>query len=129
MVKDITELYKRADYITIHSHFTDKTKGMINAESIAKMKDGVRVLNYSRDTVVDEDAILAAVESGKVAYFASDFPTYRNIGHPNVILTPHCGSNTHQARYEMAKQASLRIQTVLAGGLPENLLNPEALKG
>ncbi|MBQ7371875.1 MAG: hypothetical protein IJW67_08370, partial [Blautia sp.] len=67
------------------------TKGMINAEAISKMRDGVRILNYSRDSVVDEDAILAAIDSGKVARFASDFPTKRNIGHKNVILTPHLG--------------------------------------
>lgn len=122
-VESLDELWPLCDYISLHPPLTPETKGMINAESIAKMKDGVRVLNYSRDTVVDEDAILAAVESGKVAYFASDFPTYRNIGHPNVILTPHLGGSSEESEINCAMMAARELRDYLLTGNIRNSVN------
>ena len=77
VVKDINELYKRADYITIHIHFTEKTKGMIDAKAVGAMKRGVRFINLARGEIVDDGAMLAALDTGKVAAYITDFPNNR----------------------------------------------------
>ena len=130
----LPELMAQSDFISLHCPATPETAGMISREMIALMKPTACLVNTARGAVMDENALLDALRDGCIAGAALD--VYPNEPHvnpaflqlPNVILTPHCGSNTHQARYEMARQASLRIQAVLDGQLPENLLNPEALQ-
>ena len=129
----LPDLMAQSDFISLHCPATPKTQGLISQKMIALMKPTACLINTARGAVVDENALLDALINGRIAGAALDvYPKEPHINPafltlPNVILTPHCGSNTHQARYEMARQASLRIQAVLAGQLPENLLNPAAL--
>ncbi|MGN1001806.1 MAG: 3-phosphoglycerate dehydrogenase family protein [Oscillospiraceae bacterium] len=122
-VESLDALYPLCDYITLHPPLTAETKGMINANAISRMRDGVRVLNYARDTIVDEDAMLAAIESGKVARFASDFPTKRNIGHKNVILTPHLGGSSDESEVNCAVMAARELVEYLKTGNVKNSVN------
>lgn len=129
----LPQLMTRSDFISLHCPATPETAGMISREMLALMKPTACLVNTARGAVLDEEALLEALREKRIAGAALD--VYPNEPHvnpallelPGLILTPHCGSNTHQARYEMARQASLRIQAVLAGNLPENLLNPQAL--
>lgn len=129
----LLELMAQSDFISLHCPATPETQKLISKEMLALMKPTACLINTARGAVLDEDALLEALSEGRIAGAALD--VYPNEPHvnpaflslSNVILTPHCGSNTQQARYEMARQASLRINAVLAGLLPENLLNPEAL--
>ena len=87
----LDEIYANCDYITVHVPLNDATKNTINAESIAKMKDGVRILNYARGGLVDSDAIIKALEDGKVAAYVVDFPDDKVLGVEGVIAIPHLG--------------------------------------
>lgn len=122
-VESLDALYPLCDFITLHPPLTAETKGMINADAISRMRDGVRVLNYARDTIVDEDAMLAAIDSGKVARFASDFPTRRNIGHKNVILTPHLGGSSDESEVNCAVMAARELVEYLKTGNVKNSVN------
>lgn len=105
-VDDLDTLLRNCDYITLHTPLTDETRCMINAARIAKMKDGVRIINYARGEVVDEDAIIDALHSGKVERFVTDFPTARLIQEPKAILTPHLGGTTVEAEANCARMAA-----------------------
>ncbi len=122
-VDQLDTLLKNCDYITIHTPLTDETRGMINAERISKMKDGVRIINYARGEVVDEDAIIEALHSGKVARFVADFPTARLIKEPNVILTPHLGGTTVEAEANCARMAAEEMDDYLRNGNIKNSVN------
>ena len=130
----LPELMAQSDFISLHCPATPETKNLISKEMIALMKPTACLINTARGAVMDENALLEALTECRIAGAALDVypdephvnPAYLKLS--NVILTPHCGSITQQARYEMARQASVRIQAVLAGQLPENLLNPEALE-
>ena len=130
----LPELMAQSDFISLHCPATPETRSLISREMIALMKPSACLINTARGAVVDENALLDALTEGRIAGAALDvYPDEPDVNPAflplsNVILTPHCGSNTHQARYEMARQASVRIQAVLEGQLPENLLNPEALQ-
>ena len=93
---NIDDIYSECDFITIHVPLMDATKGMINAEAIAKMKQGVIVLNFARDLLVAENDMLAALESGKVRKYVSDFPNTTTAGHPGCIVIPHLGASTEE---------------------------------
>lgn len=129
----LSQLMAESDYISLHCPATPETKNLIDARMIDLMKPTACLVNTARGAVVDEAALLDALRQERIAGAALDvYPDEPNVNPaylslPNVILTPHCGSNTHQARYEMARQAAVRIKAVLAGETPENLLNPEAL--
>ena len=103
-VADVKEVYAAADYITIHVPFNADTKGTINNDTIALMKDGVRILNFARGELVDSGAIISALESGKVAAYVVDFPSDEVLGVKNVIAIPHLGASTPrvggQLRYD-----------------------------
>ena len=122
-VDQLDTLLKNCDYITIHTPLTDETRGMINAERISKMKDGVRIINYARGEVVDEDAIIEALHSGKVSRFVADFPTARLIKEPNVILTPHLGGTTVEAEANCALMAAEEMDDYLRNGNIKNSVN------
>lgn len=114
--EDITELYERCDYITIHVPAMESTKGMINADAIASMKDGVYVLNFARDTLVDDDAMAAALESGKVAKYVMDFPNAKTVRMKNCIVTPHLGASTEESENNCAIMAAEELQDYLDNG-------------
>ncbi|MBQ6088527.1 MAG: 3-phosphoglycerate dehydrogenase, partial [Firmicutes bacterium] len=94
---DLKEMLAEADIVTLHLPANDATKKMINADVISAMKDGVLLLNFSRDKLVNEDDLLAALDSGKVSQYVCDFPNDHMVGKPNVILTPHLGASSAEA--------------------------------
>ncbi len=129
----LDELYSRADLITYHVGMNDKTKGMINAETIAKMKDGVRLINCARGGIMVEADIKAALESGKIAGIACDVyakePAKEHIffNMPNVVLTPHIAASTAEAQINVARQAAEQISDYLLTGKKTNALNGDKI--
>jgi D-3-phosphoglycerate dehydrogenase len=127
VVKDINELYKRADYITIHIHFTDKTRGMIDAKAIANMKRGVRFINLARGEIVDDEAMLAALDTGWVAAYITDFPNNRLVQAPHVIAMPHLGASTPESEQNCAVMAVDELRDYLENGNVRNSVNLPAV--
>lgn len=123
VVKDLTELYKRSDYITIHIHFTDKTRGMIDEKAIASMKDGARFINLSRGEIVDDDAMIAALESGKLAAYITDFPNNRLVKAPHVVAMPHLGASTPESEQNCAVMAVKELRDYLENGNTRKSVN------
>lgn len=115
-ITNADEIYKECDYITIHVPLLDSTKGMINAEAIEKMKDGVVVLNYARDLLVDEKAMVDALKTGKIARYMSDFPNTTTAGAKGVIVTPHLGASTEEAEENCARMAVEELRNYLEYG-------------
>lgn len=122
-VTSVHDLFKHCDFITLHVPLTDETRGLINADAIAEMKDGVRIINYARGEVVDEDAIIAGLNSGKVARYVADFPTERLIHTKNTVLTPHLGGTTHEAETNCARMAAQEMDDYLTNGNIRNSVN------
>ena len=116
VVKDIKDLYKRADYVTMHIHYTEKTAHMIDAEAIAAMKRGVRVINLARGEIVDDEAMLAALDTGKVAVYVTDFPNNRLLSAPHVIAMPHLGASTPESEQNCAAMAVDELRDYLENG-------------
>ena len=116
VVKDINELYKRSDYITVHIHYTAKTEHMIDAKAIAAMKRGVRFINLARGEIVDDDAMLAALDTGWVAAYITDFPNNRLVGAPHVIAMPHLGASTPESEENCAVMAAKEMRDYLLYG-------------
>ena len=123
VVKDINELYKRADYITIHIHYTDKTAHMINAEAIGAMKRGVRFINLARGEIVDDEAMLSALDTGKVAAYVTDFPNNKLVRAPHVIAMPHLGASTPESEQNCAAMAVDELKDYLENGNIRNSVN------
>ena len=123
VVKDVAELYKVADYITIHVPYMDSTKHTVNAESIAQMKDGVRVINLARGDLVDDDAMVAALESGKVARYVTDFPNNKVVSAKNVVAIPHLGASTPESEDNCAVMAAKELRDFLENGNIRNSVN------
>ena len=126
---DLDRLFRRADFITLHTPLTDKTRSIIDAEAIARMKDGVRIINCARGGLVVEDDLAAALKSGKVAgagidVFASE-PAEENplFGMENVVCTPHLGAATTEAQENVALQVAEQISDYLVAGAVSNALN------
>lgn len=106
VVKTQDDVFAAADYLTIHVPFNNDTEGMINAATIAKMKDGVRVLNYARGELVNDEDMIAALESGKVAYYCTDFPNAKTCNAKHIIATPHLGASTPESEDNCASMAA-----------------------
>ena len=123
VVKDINELYKRADYITIHIHYTDKTRHMINAEAIGVMKRGVRFINLARGEIVEDEAMLSALDTGKVAAYVTDFPNNKLVRAPHVIAMPHLGASTPESEQNCAAMAVDELKDYLENGNIRNSVN------
>ena len=123
VVQDINELYKRADYITIHIHFTPKTEKMIDEKAIANMKRGVRFINLARGEIVDDDAMLAALDTGTVAAYVTDFPNNRIVQAPHVIAMPHQGASTPESEQNCAVMAVEQLRDYLENGNIRNSVN------
>lgn len=123
VVKDLEELYRKADYITIHVHYTEQTKEMINAKAIAGMKRGVRLVNLARGELVSDEAMLAALETGKVAAYVTDFPTNTLMQARHVIGMPHLGASTPESEQNCAVMAAQELQDYLENGNIRNSVN------
>ena len=117
------EIYATADYITIHVPATADTKGMIRAETLATMKDGVKIINLSRDSLVNGADMKAALESGKVSRYVTDFATPDMIDVPGVIITPHLGASTEESEDNCAVMAALELDDYLTNGNIKNSVN------
>ncbi|MBE6996019.1 MAG: 3-phosphoglycerate dehydrogenase [Ruminococcaceae bacterium] len=123
VVKDINELYKRADYITIHIHFTEATRNLIDTKAIAAMKRGVRFINLARGEIVDDEAMLAALDTGWVAAYITDFPNNRLLQSPHVIAMPHLGASTPESEQNCAVMAVDELKDYLENGNIRNSVN------
>lgn len=120
---DMKEIFENCDYITIHVPLTDETKNCINAESIALMKDSVRILNFARGGLVNSDDILAALESGKVAAYVTDFPEEKLLGADGVIAIPHLGASTPESEDNCAEMAVKQLVDYIENGNIVNSVN------
>ena len=123
VVANPEEIYKAADYITIHVPALDSTKGMINADAIAMMKTGVIVINCARDALVNEKDMLAALESGKVRKYVSDFPNSTTAGKKGCIVIPHLGASTEEAEDNCAVMAVQQMKDFIENGNIVNSVN------
>ena len=122
-VDSLDAVYEKADYITLHLPCVAATKGMINAETIGKMKDGVRILNFARGELVVGAAMAAAIKSGKVAAYVTDFPSDEVIGLENVTALPHLGASTPESEENCAYMAAVEIREYLEKGNIKNSVN------
>lgn len=120
---NIKEIFEQCDYITIHVPLNDETKNTINEETISEMKDGVRILNFARGGLVNSDAIIKAVESGKVAKYVTDFPDENMIGRENIIAIPHLGASTPESEDNCAVMAANELIDYLENGNITNSVN------
>ena len=127
VVKDINELYKKSDYITVHIHLTDSTRHMIDAKAIAAMKRGVRFINLARGEIVDDDAMLAALDTGKVATYITDFPNNKLVQAPHVVAMPHLGASTPESEQNCAAMAVDELRDYLENGNIRNSVNLPAV--
>lgn len=115
-ISNVDDIYKECDFITIHVPLLDSTKGMIDAEAIAKMKDGVVLMNFARDLLVDEEAVLKAITEGRVKKYVTDFANPTTAGKDGVILTPHLGASTEESEDNCAMMAVREIRDYLENG-------------
>lgn len=122
-VFNVDDIYAECDYITIHVPLLDSTKGMINKEAIAKMKDGVVILNFARDLLANETDVLEEVKSGKVHRYVSDFPNTTTVGQPGCIVLPHLGASTEESEDNCAIMAVQEMMDYLENGNIKNSVN------
>ena len=122
-VKTRDEIYANCDIITLHVPLLDDTKKMINAEAISKMKDGVIILNFARDLLVDDDAMAEALKSGKVSRYVTDFPNAKTANMPGCIAIPHLGASTEESEDNCAKMAVRQVMDYLENGNIVNSVN------
>ena len=122
-VKTLDEIYENCDIITVHVPLLDSTKKMINTEAIEKMKDGVILLNFARDALVDDDALEAALRTGKVKRYITDFPNDKTAGMEGVVAIPHLGASTEEAEDNCAKMAVRQMMDYLENGNVVNSVN------
>ena len=119
----VDEIYKECDYITIHVPALEDTKGMINKNAISLMKDGVVILNFARDILVNDDDMIEALASGKVAKYVTDFPNAKIAGVDNVITLPHLGASTEESEDNCAVMAVKEIMDFVENGNIKNSVN------
>ena len=121
------EIYAKSDYITLHVPSTKTTKGMINKETIAKMKDGVRIVNLARADLVNADDLKEALASGKVKSYVTDFPTEATLGVPGIVNIPHLGASTEESEDNCAIMAADQLVEFLTTGNIKNSVNYPAV--
>ena len=122
-VKTRDEIYSQCDIITLHVPLMDDTKKMINAEALSKMKDGVIILNFARDLLVDDEAMAEALKSGKVSRYVTDFPNEKTANMSGCIAIPHLGASTEESEDNCAKMAVRQIMDYLENGNIVNSVN------
>ena len=127
-VTELDEIFANCDYITIHVPLNADTRNTISAEAIEKMKDGVRIINLARGELVDTEAMAAAVESGKVAAYVSDFASDEILAQENAVTLPHLGASTPESEDNCAKMAVKEIRDFLETGTIRNSVNFPNLK-
>lgn len=132
---DLETIYRRSDFITLHAVLTDETRDMVNASTIAKMKDGVRIVDAARGALINEADLAEGIKSGKVAGAALDvYPTEPPpaddplIGLANVVHTPHLAASTEDAQIVVAVDAARLVVDALLNGTYNNVVNPDVLK-
>ena len=132
-ISELKTIFEECDYITLHLPLMDSTRGMLNAEAFAQMKDHVRIVNFARDALVNEDALAAAITQGKVAAYVTDFASPKLVGLDQVIITPHLGASTPESEDNCARMAANEIRDYLEWGnirnsvnMPEVVLSPSA---
>lgn len=121
--KSLEEIFRECDFITVHVPALDSTKGMFNKESFSIMKDGVKILNFSRDTLVNDDDMLEALNSGKVYRYVTDFPNPKITGAKGVIAIPHLGASTNESEDNCAVMAVKQLRDYLENGNIKNSVN------
>ena len=114
--KNMDEIFAVSDYITVHVPLTPDTKETFNAENLAKCKDGVRILNFSRGELANNKDMIAALESGKVARYVVDFPNEETVGVDGIITLPHLGASTPEAEDNCAAMAARELMDYLENG-------------
>ena len=122
-VKTREETYEKCDIITVHTPLLEETKKMINADAFAQMKDGVILLNFARDLLVDDDALEEALKSGKVKRYITDFPNDKTAGMAGVVAIPHLGASTEESEDNCAKMAVKQVMNYLENGNIVNSVN------
>ena len=123
LVKEREEVFRTCDYITVHVPLLDDTKEMINADTISMMKDGVIILNFARDLLVKEDAVIEGLASGKIAGYATDFPSVKLANTKGVVALPHLGASTTESEDNCAVMAAAEITDYLENGNIRNSVN------
>jgi len=123
IVSDINDIYANSDYITIHMPYTPQTKNTIDAEQIAMMKDGVRLINLARDELINSEAVVKAIADGKVAKYVTDFADDVVLGVENVIVLPHLGASTPESEDNCAVMAAEELIEYLENGNIKNSVN------
>ncbi|MCL1990748.1 MAG: 3-phosphoglycerate dehydrogenase family protein [Defluviitaleaceae bacterium] len=118
-----SSMYGRLDYLTVHIPATDKTKHKFDADFFKKCKPGIKIINFSREELFDNDALLDALEAGIVGKYVTDFPSAKLLGHPNIITMPHIGSSTPEAEENCAVMAGSQIRDYLLYGEIRNSVN------
>ncbi|MBQ9166132.1 MAG: phosphoglycerate dehydrogenase [Oscillospiraceae bacterium] len=124
---ELDDIYREADYITLHVPFNKNTAGMINGEALSKMKDGVRILNFARGGLVNDEDMIAALEAGKVSRYVTDFPTNALAKTRNVVCTPHLGASTPESEDNCAVMAAQELRDYLENGNIANSVNLPAV--
>ena len=119
----LAELLAASDFVTLHVPLNSATKGTISAASLAYAKDGLVVLNFAREGVVDEEAVIEALESGKLSHYITDFPTARTLKHPKVVSFPHLGASTLEAEENCAIMVADQLRDYLENGNVQNAVN------
>ena len=129
VVDDLNALYPQCDYISIHVPANDSTKGMMNAVAFAQMKDGVKFMNFSRDKLMNDDDLLAALDSGKISTYVTDFAddAILNADKPNIIVLPHLGASSAEAEDNCASMAVTQVMDYLENGNIVNSVNMPAV--
>lgn len=122
-INNVEDIYKECDYITVHVPALDSTKGMLNKDAFAMMKDGVKILNFARDILVNDEDMKEALASGKVAKYVTDFPNATITGCENVITIPHLGASTSESEDNCAIMAVKQITDFIENGNIKNSVN------
>jgi D-3-phosphoglycerate dehydrogenase len=124
----LSALFARCDYVSLHLPVLESTRGLVNSELLGAMRAGTCLLNFARQEIIDEDALLAALESGKLRRYIADFPSPALIGREDVILMPHIGASTDEAEDNCAVMAANQLRDFLENGNIRNSVNFPALQ-
>ncbi len=129
-ISNLDDIYASCDYITVHVPLLDGTRRMLNADAFAKMKDGVVILNFARDLLVDEEAIAQALASGRVKKYVTDFPNPLTVNMPGAVAIPHLGASTEEAEENCAVMAARQVREfVLNGDFRDSVSYPACALG